>query len=165
MKKIVRTVWIGALSGLAFLAACCSSKGLSRAERRQLIRERDSIQQMLSYREGACVYGTPEIMQQYSLETLRLRNQLDSINYRLGKDVDLEASAQLLRAKEQQIEKMNKINNLRERLEILRNTIMERESSCVYGSPEIIEQYGQETRRLKEEAAELEFQLMELENE
>lgn len=164
MKKIVRTVWIGALSGLAFLAACCSTNGLTRAERRQLIRERDAIQQMLSSREGACVYGTPEIMQQYSLETLRLRSQLDSINYRLGKDVDLEASAQRLRDKEQQIEKMNRINDLRERLDILRNTIKERESSCVYGSPEIIERYGQETRRLKEEAAELEFQLMELEN-
>lgn len=165
MKKIVRTVWIGALSGLAFLAACCSTNGLTRAERRQLIRERDSIQEMLSYREGACVYGTPEVMQRYSLETLRLRNQLDSINYRLGKDVDLEASAQRLKAKEQQIEKMNKINALRERLEVLRNTIMERESSCVYGSPEIIQEYGQETMRLKEEAGLLEMELKELENQ
>ena len=165
MKKIVRTVWIGALSGLAFLAACCSTNGLTRAERRQLIRERDSIQEMLSYREGACVYGTPEVMQRYSLETLRLRNQLDSINYRLGEDVDLEASAQRLKAKEQQIEKMNKINALRERLEVLRNTIMERESSCVYGSPEIIQEYGQETMRLKEEAGLLEMELKELENQ
>ncbi len=165
MKKIVRTVWIGALSGLAFLAACCSTNGLTRAERRQLIRERDSIQEMLSYREGACVYGTPEVMQRYSLETLRLRNQLDSINYRLGEDVDLEASAQRLKAKEQQIEKMNKINALRERLDILRNTIMERESSCVYGSPEIIQEYGQETMRLKEEAGLLEMELKELENQ
>lgn len=165
MKKIVRTVWIGALSGLAFLAACCSTNGLTRAERRQLIRERDSIQEMLSRREGACVYGTPEVMQRYGLETLRLRNQLDSINYRLGEDVDLEASAQRLKAKEQQIEKMNKINALRERLEILRNTIMERESSCVYGSPEIIQEYGQETMRLKEEAGLLEMELKELENQ
>lgn len=165
MKKIVRTVWIGALSGLAFLAACCSTNGLTRAERRQLIRERDSIQEMLSRREGACVYGTPEVMQRYGLETLRLRNQLDSINYRLGEDVDLEASAQRLKAKEQQIEKMNKINALRERLEILRNTIMERESSCVYGSPEIIQEYGRETMRLKEEAGLLEMELKELENQ
>ena len=60
---------------------------------------------------------------------------------------------------------MNKINALRERLEILRNTIMERESSCVYGSPEIIQQYGQETMRLKEEAGLLEMELKELENQ
>lgn len=165
MKKVVRTVWIATLSGLAFLAACCSTKGgLTRSERKQLIRERDSIQQILSSREGACIYGTPEIMQQYSLETLRLRSQLDTINYRLGEDVDLEASAQRLRDKEQQIEKMQRINAIRERLEALRNTIKERESSCVYGSPEIIQSYGQETNRLREEAAELELQLMELEN-
>ena len=165
MKKVVRTVWIATLSGLAILAACCTTKGgLTRAERRQLIRERDSIQQLLSKREGACVYGSPEVMQRYGLETLRLRNQLDSINYRLGEDVDLEASAQRVKDKEQQIEKMQQISAIRERLEILRNTIRERESSCVYGSPEIIQSYGQETNRLREEAAELELQLMELEN-
>lgn len=165
MKKVVRTVWIATLSGLAFLAACCTTKGgLTRSEKRQLMKERDSIQQMLSSREGACVYGTPEIMQQYSLETLRLRSQLDSINYRLGEDVDLEASAQRVKDKEQQIEKMQQISAIRERLDVLRNTIKERESSCVYGSPEIIQSFGQETRRLKDEAAELELQLLELEN-
>lgn len=153
------------MSGMAFLAACCTTKGgLTRSEKRQLMKERDSIQQMLSSREGACVYGTPEIMQQYSLETLRLRSQLDSINYRLGEDVDLEASAQRVKDKEKQIEKMQQINTIRERLEVLRNTIKERESSCVYGSPEIIQRYGQETNRLREEAAELELQLLELEN-
>ena len=59
---------------------------------------------------------------------------------------------------------MNQINALRERLETLRNTIRERESSCVYGSPEVMERYGRETNRLRDEAAELELQLMELEN-
>ena len=166
MKKVVRTVWIATLSGLAFLAACCTTKGgLSRTERRELIKERDSIQQILNHREGACVYGTPEIMQRYSLETLRLRSKLDSINYRLGEDVDLEESAQRLKAKEQQIEKMNRISELRERLEVLRNTIMERENSCVYGSPEVIKRYGQETQRMKDEASELEMELYELEKQ
>ena len=62
MKKVVRTVWIGALSGLAFLAACCSQNGLTRKERKQLIKERDSIQEILTRREGAAVYGSPEII-------------------------------------------------------------------------------------------------------
>ena len=31
MKKVVRTVWIGLLSGLAFMAACTSSKNCSEA--------------------------------------------------------------------------------------------------------------------------------------
>ena len=165
MKKVVRTVWIGALSGLAFLAACCSSKGLSRAERKQLMRERDSIQEILSHREGSCVYGTPEIMQRYGLETLRLRNKLDSIYYKLGKDVDLEKSAQQLKDKEEKGERMEKIIGLRERLEALQNTIRERESSCVYGSPEILEQYGLETQRLREEAGKLEMEIKLLEEQ
>lgn len=165
MKKVVRTVWIGALSGLAFLAACCSSKGLSRAERKQLMRERDSIQEILSSREGSCIYGTPEVMQRYGLETLRLRNKLDSINYKLGEDVDLEKSAQQLKDREEKVEKMEKIIGLRERLEALQNTIRERESSCVYGSPEILEQYGLETQRLREEAGKLEMEIKLLEEQ
>ena len=96
MKKVVRTVWISTLSGLAFLAACCSAKGLSKAERKQLLRERDSIQEILTRREGAAVYGSPEIIARYGAETYRLQNQLDSINAKLGEDVDLEKSARRL---------------------------------------------------------------------
>jgi hypothetical protein len=166
MKKVVRTVWIGTLSGLAFLAACCTTKGgISKAERKQLINERDSIQEILSRREGAAIYGTPEIMQRYGLETLRLRNKLDSINYKLGEDVNLEESAQRLKDKELKVEKMQRISEMRERLEILQNTIREREGSCVYGSPEIIEEYGRETQRLRDQANELELQIREMENE
>ena len=74
MKKVVRTVWIGALSGLAFLAACCSTKGLSKAEKEKLARERDSIQDILTRREGAAVYGSSEMIARYGAETYRLRN-------------------------------------------------------------------------------------------
>lgn len=86
MKKSVRTIWIAVLSVVAFLAACVSNKGLTKAERAQLVKERDSIQQILSRREGASVYGSPEIIQAYGAETQRLRHQLDSINKRLGED-------------------------------------------------------------------------------
>lgn len=155
MKKIVRTVWIGTLSGLAFLAACCSPKGLTRAEKKQLKHERDSIQEILKSREGSCVYGSPEIIQQYGLETLRLRNQLDSINYRLGEDVDLEESAKRLEMQQRRVE-------LTQRLQSLRNIIYERENSCIYGSPEVMEEYSRETWRLKQEASEVENELKEL---
>ena len=84
MKKVVRTVWIGALSGLAFLAACCTQNGLTRKERKQLVKERDSIQEILTRREGAAVYGSPEIIARYGAETYRLRSQLDTINAKLG---------------------------------------------------------------------------------
>ena len=151
MKKVVRTVWIGALSGLAFLAACCSAKGLSKAEKRQLEQERDSIQQILASREGAAVYGSPEIIARYGLETYRLQNQLDSINAKLGVDVDLEKSARRLA--------------LQERVAELQAALQRREGACVYGSPEIIEEYGKETQRMREEIKAVKKELKELNQE
>lgn len=148
MKKIVRTVWIGALSGLAFLTACCTTKGLSRQERKQLIKERDSIQEMLSRREGAAVYGSPEIIAEYGLETLRLRSRLDSINYKLGEDVDLEKGARRIA--------------LQERLNQVRAELRRREGACVYGSPEVMEEWGRETGRLRKEAEDLQQQIKDL---
>ncbi len=151
MKKVVRTVWIGALTGLAFLAACCSTKGLSKAERKQLIKERDSIQDILTRREGETVYGTPQIMAERAVETYRLRNQLDSINFKLGEDVDLEKSARRLA--------------LQERIAELQAAIERREGACVYGSPEIIQEYGQETERMRDELKAVKKELRELNKE
>ena len=137
------------MSGLAFLAACCSStKGLTRAERKQLIRERDSIQDILTRREGAAVYGSPEIIARYGAETYRLQNQLDSINAKLGEDVDLEKSAQRYA--------------LQQRIADLQTTLQHREGACVYGTPEVMEEYGRETQRLREEIQGLKKQLKEL---
>ena len=151
MKKVVRTIWIGALSGLALLTSCDGPKGLSRQERRQLMKERENIQEMLKKRESACVYGSPEIMDRYKTETYRLMSQLDSINAKLGATVDLEKSARRLQ--------------LQEEIAKLRAILYDREQSCVYGSPEVIQKYGAETRRLKEEAKEIEKQIEELDNE
>lgn len=148
MKKVVRTVWIGALSGLAFLAACCSQNGLTRKERKQLIKERDSIQEILTRREGAAVYGSPEIIARYGAETYRLRSQLDSINYKLGENVDLEKSARRV--------------TLQERIVELQAALQRREGACVYGSPEIIEEYGRETQRMRDELQAVRKELKEL---
>jgi len=148
MKKIVRTVWISALSGLAFLTACCTSKGLSRQERKQLVKERDSIQEILKMREMAAVYGSPEVLANYAAETYRLRSQLDSINYKLGEDVDLEKSARRV--------------ELQERIAELQAALQRREGACVYGSPEIIEEYGRETQRMRDEVEALRKELRDL---
>ena len=150
MKKVVRTVWIGLLSGVAFLGACCTNKGLSKSERKQLIKERDSIQDILTRREGAAVYGSPEVIGNYKLETLRLRSQLDSINYRLGEDVDLERNARKIA--------------LQERLNALRNELQRREGACVYGSPEIIQKWGEETQRMRQEAEQIQQEIYDLDN-
>ena len=148
MKKIVRTVWISALSGMAFLTACCTSKGLTRSERKQLVKERDSIQEILKMREMAAVYGSPEVLANYAAETYRLRSQLDSINYKLGEDVDLEKSARRV--------------ELQERIAELQAALQRREGACVYGSPEIIEEYGRETQRMRDEVEALRKELRDL---
>lgn len=151
MKKVVRTVWIATLSGLAFLAACCSSRSLTKAEKKQLMQERDSIQQVLKGREGAAVYGTPEVMDRLKTERYRLLNQLDSINARLGEDVDLEKSARRL--------------SLQERLSELRAALRQREGACIYGTPEVMEEYGRETQRMREEVESLQKELNALNKE
>lgn len=151
MKKGVRTVWIGALSGLAFLAACCSQNGLTRKERKQLVKQRDSIQEILTRREGAAVYGSPEIIANYAAETYRLRSQLDSINYKLGEDVDLEKSARRVA--------------LQERIAELQAALQRREGACVYGSPEIIQEYGKETQRMRDEVEALRKELRNLDKD
>ena len=149
MKKVVRTVWIGALSGLAFLAACCTQNGLTRKERKQLVKERDSIQEILTRREGAAVYGSPEIIANYKLENLRMQSRLDTINAQLGEEVDLEKSAQRVA--------------LQERIANLQAALQRREGACVYGSPEVLEEYGKETRRMRDELEVVRKELRELE--
>lgn len=149
MKKVVRTVWIGVLSGLAFLAACCTQNGLTRKERKQLVKERDSIQEILTRREGAAVYGSPEIIANYKLENLRMQSRLDTINAQLGEEVDLEKSAQRVA--------------LQERIANLQAALQRREGACVYGSPEVLEEYGKETRRMRDELEAVRKELRELE--
>jgi ABC-type phosphate transport system auxiliary subunit len=149
MKKVVRTVWIGALSGLAFLAACCTQNGLTRKERKQLVKERDSIQEILTRREVAAVYGSPEIIANYKLENLRMQSRLDTINAQLGEEVDLEKSAQRVA--------------LQERIANLQAALQRREGACVYGSPEVLEEYGKETRRMRDELEAVRKELRELE--
>lgn len=148
MKKVVRTVWIAALSGLAFLVACGTSNGLTRKERKQLKHDRDSIQEILKMREMAAVYGSPEIIASYGVENARLRYELDSINNRLGKDIDMEKSKQRL--------------SLQKRIADLQQALMRREGACVYGSPEIIQSYGEETRRMRQEIEDLKDELKKL---
>ena len=150
MKKVVRTVWISVLSGLAFLTACCTTKGLTKQERKQLMQERDSIQDILTRREGVAVYGSPEIIAIYSAENYRLQSQLDSINAKLGEDVDLEKSARRV--------------ELHERIADLQAALQRREGACIYGSPEVMEEYGKETRRMRDELDAARKELKELNN-
>jgi len=55
-------------------------------------------------------------------------------------------------------EKLTK-KELQARVDELRTIVEEREMSCVYGSPEIIAEYGRETARMRAELDELQKEL------
>lgn len=151
MKKVVRTIWIGLLSGLAFLVACGTSKSGSRAERRQLVRERDSIQDILSRRENACVYGSPEIIEAYGAENARLRGELDELNGRINELDNPKKTAQR--------------NALKQQLDSLQDVLKRRESACVYGSPEVMQRYGEQTNKIRQQMNEIQQELQKLDEE
>ena len=163
MKKVVRIVWIGALTGLAFLAACCSTKGLTRAEKKQLKKDRDSIQQILDMHWMSTPEDNPVALAEYEAEHNRLQYQIDSINFRLGKKVDIEQSKQRLEQSKQEVEMSKQGITLRQRIDELKNAIRMREGACVYGSPEVIKEYGKKTQEMRDELEKLESQLEKIE--
>lgn len=123
MKKIIRVVWIGALSGLAFLTACCSQNGLSRKERKQLVKEREQLQEeLLQYQRCADTDDYNEFMycngQFYALE-----NRLDTINYRLGDSIDLDRNFR----RRQILQRIDSLNFL----------IANYTPPCIYGGPDL----------------------------
>lgn len=120
-----------------------------------MVKERDSIQEILKMREMAAVYGSPEVIARYGTETARLRCELDSINSRLGENVDLEKSGQAY-------QNQSKRADLLKRIVDLKSAIQMRESACIYGSPEVMEEYGKETQMMREELNTLQQQLEEL---
>jgi hypothetical protein len=130
MKKIVRVVWISALSGLAFLASCCSVKGLTRDEKKKLLEEKKTIEEILAER-ARFNSKTDYMLVESQLEYYNMLNRLDSINFRLGEDVDL---AKNVRRRE-----------LLYRIDSLQAMVSQEESARVYGSPEIFAKYKRQS--------------------
>ena len=54
---------------------------------------------------------------------------------------------------------------LQERIVELQEALQRREGACVYGSPEIIEEYGKETQRMRDEIKAIRKELKELNEE
>lgn len=93
MKKIFRKAWVGVLAVAAVIAGACGTNKNTRATNddpvnnevnakptKQELRDRImAIRQRIKEREMSCVYGSPEIIQQYGQETNRLRHEADSL--------------------------------------------------------------------------------------
>ena len=135
MKKVVRTVWISLLSGLAFLAACTSSKDSSKDNKFETL------------------YGSPEV-------NVPVANQesIDEMNARLDR---IEQRINEMKGPDRQ----SRREQLQQQLDSISNILRRREGACIYGSPEVMERYRNETNRLKTEAAEIQKQLEDLDKE
>lgn len=133
MKKIIRTVWISALSGLAFLSACCTQNGLTRKERKQLTKEREEVMLELDQARSYELEGPLEVFMGHRDDVYALENKLDSINYRLGDSIDLDRNIR----RRQILRRIDSLNYL------IDNYI----PPCVYGPPEMIEQQKYEVDR------------------
>lgn len=194
MKKVVRTVWISLLSGLAFLVACTCQNKLTKAEKKQLKEERTVIMEQIEMnKQDAIVYDEAEKVMAAKQNELALRNRLGEINALLGDkqaildnndaigkiNQEIDSIKQVIQASippcvygpptddpgYQQYKKEQQRRALNDQLEQLDNAIKRREGACVYGSPEVIQRYGEETQRLKKEAESIRQQLKELDNE
>lgn len=194
MKKVVRTVWISLLSGLAFLVACTCQGKLTRSEKKQLKQERAVImEQIEKAKEDAIVYSEAERVMAAKQDELKYRSRLDEINNLLGdKQAALENNDEIGKINHE-IDSLKKViqasippcvygppvndpgyqefiknqrrNDLMDRLQQLEKAIQRREGACVYGSPEAIKRYGEETNRLRKEAETVRQQLQELDKE
>lgn len=135
MKKVVRTVWISLLSGLAFLAACTSSKDSSKDNKFEAL------------------YGSPEVnapvANQGSIDEMNAR--LDRIEQRINEMKNPDGQ--------------DRRTQLQQQLDSINNILKRREGACIYGSPEVMEKYRNETLRLHREASKLQQELEDLDKE
>ena len=162
MKRTIRIVWISALSGLAFLTACWSHKGLTRKERKQLTEERVVVERQLKDVSSIieeCQMDNVEEVRGYAYDAFlykkkfyALQNRLDSIDFRLGDSIDLDRNIRR--------------RQILQRIDSLGYLVSSNESACVYGPPPgMYEEYDKEQEEMEREFALVRKQLKEAKKE
>ena len=158
--KIVKKTWIAILAmATAVVAACTSTKRTSEsaeavppadndelgenenaampkdsinARRAELQARLEKLRAIIKDREMSCVYGSPEVLQEYSAHTRELRQEADSLQNVLLNMLESEKQS------------------LNERLDSIDETIKGRSGAKVYGPPEMIKKYNARNRDLQE---------------
>lgn len=82
MKRVFRNAWIGLIAVSAVIVgACCSQRNRGDIK---IVKERIAeLKEQLSIREMSCVYGPPEMIQEYGRETQRMRDELETLEQEL----------------------------------------------------------------------------------
>ncbi|MBR4147936.1 MAG: hypothetical protein IKU00_08660 [Bacteroidales bacterium] len=88
MKRTFKKAWIGVLAITAlFVGACCSNRTVEingqKMTKKELKARVDELKAIVEEREMSCVYGSPEIIEQYGRETSRLRSELNQMQQEL----------------------------------------------------------------------------------
>mgnify|MGYP003321112290 CR=1 FL=1 len=135
MKKVVRIVWISLLSGLAFLAACVSNHNSSKGSKFETL------------------YGSPEVD-----APVANQEEINEMNARLDR---IEQRINEMKGPD----KNERRKQLQQQLDSISEILHRREGACIYGSPEVMERYRNETLRLHKEASKLQQQLEDLDKE
>lgn len=187
MKKIVRTVWISLLTGMAFLAACTTHNRLTKTERKQLKSERTSIEESLSH-DVSFSDEDPKTQMEYRFWEMSQRQRLNEINEILGDTVAMKENQKAMSAIQREMDSLSIImfnemppllygppqnddfdtvkeqqrTELIRQINEIRSILQRREGACIYGSPEVMERYKKETQRLRKQQAELEKALEDL---
>ena len=95
--RFFRKIWIGLLSGLAFVSACTCNEHpkvygppardvddtvhvYTKQQKRQMRQRLEALRNIIKEREMSEVYGSPEIIERYANQTEKLRNEADSLS-------------------------------------------------------------------------------------
>ena len=173
--KIVKKTWIGILAmATAVVAACTSTKRTSEsaeavppadndelgenenatmpkdsinARRAELQARLEKLRAIIKDREMSCVYGSPEVLQEYSAHTRELRHEADSLQNEL---------LQMLQSEK---------DSLKDRLDAIDETVKTRSGAKVYGPPEMINRYNNHNKKLRENRDSLQHEIEKIDNE
>lgn len=161
--KIVKKTWIAILVVLtAVVAACTATKrttennnstGAQPSDNDNLVADKgnavhndsisvhraemqerlEKLRAIIQDREMSCVYGSPEVLKEYSAHTRELRQEADSLQNVLLNMLESEKQS------------------LNERLQSIDETIKGRSGAKVYGPPEMIKKYNARNKDLQEQ--------------
>jgi phage host-nuclease inhibitor protein Gam len=82
MKSVFRKAWIALIAAsVLVVGACCSIRNRSDIK---IVKERISdLKEELNRREQSCVYGPPEMIEEYGKRTQQMREELESLEQEL----------------------------------------------------------------------------------
>ena len=131
MKKVIRTVWISLLSGLAFLVACTSHNGLTRTEWKQLKAERAELIAQIDDK-AKTISDDPKILLKIRQDELKLRRKLAQVNQKLGEEPAISENIEQMSRLHDEMDSLREV--IKASRESVRNSYRD-PHICVYGPP------------------------------